>query len=662
MTMMSWWRAIGAAPAARLPRGLAYALVIGWTSRGTMSTENGPIDATAEGMQEEAFERLVEYLGRTRGFDFAAYKRPSLTRRVQRRMEMLGLGDYERYIEYLDAHADEFSYLFNTILINVTAFFRDGAPWDFLRTDVIPRLVADGDPDGAIRIWSAGCASGEEPYTIAMLLAEALGREAFARRVKIYATDVDDDALQQARTAVYPASRVEGVPAELLEKYFERYDGARYAFDKELRRGVIFGRHDLLQDAPISRIGLLVCRNTLMYFNADRQLRILARLHFALADGGFLLFGKAEMLLTRSQLFVPVDPRLRVFRKVTRNGPPEGVDDARRADHLDETKTIMTKQTDISGVAFDAAPIAQIVVDAGGALSIYNDRARSLFGLVATDVGRAFHELELSYRPIELRSLIQDAQDQRRPIVVKGVRLEARDREARSLDVQVTPLFDPQGRVVGTSVTFIDASRVEELQQQLSRSKQDLETTYEELQSTNEELETTNEELQSTVEELETTNEELQSTNEELETMNEELQSTNEELQAINGELRDRSESLSGVNHFLESVMRGMRGSVIVVNQELHVIAWNQRSEELWGLRAAEVRNKNVFSLDIGLPIDRFRREILACLSGEQELTSLSVEAINRRGKTVPCKVTCTPLTGKDQIQGVILLVDEAVP
>ena len=293
----------------------------------------------------------------------------------------------------------------------------------------------------------------------------------------------------------------------------------------------------------------------------------------------------------------------------------------------------MSKPTDMYSVAFEAAPIAHIVVDAGGTLAMYNDRARSLFGLVPADVGRPFHELELSYRPVELRSMIQDAQAHRRLVVVKDVRLEGRDSEPRTLDVQVTPLFDPQGRGLGASVTFADASRVQELQQQLSRSKQDLESTYEELQSTNEELETTNEELQTTVEELETTNEELQSTNEELETMNEELQSTNEELQSINRELRDRSEALNDVNDFLESIMRGLRGAVIVVNQELHVIAWNHRSEEMWGLRAAEVRNKNVFGLDIGLPVEQFRRELRACLSGEREVANLTVQATNRRGK-----------------------------
>jgi two-component system CheB/CheR fusion protein len=622
-----------------------------------MSSEREPLESETAAGHDDGFERLLEYLGRTRGFDFMAYKRPTLVRRVQRRMEAVGVRDFRNYVDYLEQHPDEFQQLFNSILINVTAFFRDGAPWHYLRTGWLPHFLAAQDAEASIRVWSAGCSSGEEPYSVAMLLAEALGREAFARRVKIYATDMDDDALREARAAVYLRARVDEVPSELAAKYFVG-QGDHLAFDPELRRSVIFGRHDLIQDAPISRISLLLCRNTLMYFNTEIQSRILSRFHFALAGGGALLLGKAELLMSRSELFAPLDLRRRVFKKVEREYPRDATAASaitRRA----ETKAIMSKQPELYNVAFETAPIAQIVVDATGALALYNDRARSLFGLAATDLGRPFHDLELSYRPVELRSLIRDAQEQRRAVVVKDVNRDAREREPRTLDVQVTPLFDPQGRLLGSCVSFADASRVRELQQQLSRSKEDLDSTYEELQSTNEELETTNEELQSTVEELETTNEELQSTNEELETMNEELQSTNEELQSINHELRDRGDALSDVNHFLESVMRGIRGAVIVVNQELHVIAWNQRSEELWGLRATEVRNKNVFGLDIGLPIERLRREILSCLSGEQELTSLSLEATNRRGKSLRCTVTCTPLTGKHQIQGVILLVDE---
>jgi two-component system CheB/CheR fusion protein len=622
-----------------------------------MSSEKQPLRSPIiEG--DSAFERLLEHLSRTRGFDFTAYKRPSLVRRLERRMAIVSVPDFGSYIDYLEANPDEFRQLFNTILINVTAFFRDGAPWDALQTELIPELLGARGPDGDIRIWSAGCASGEETYTIAILFAEALGREAFGQRVRIYATDVDEDALREARTAVYSQARIDDVPAELVPKYFhQRSEG--FVLDPELRRAVIFGRHDLVRDPPISRISLLVCRNTMMYFNMETQSQVLSRFHYALTDDGLLLLGKAEVLLTRSELFAPVDLRRRFFKKINREDPRDRTSAlvlARR----EGTRPPMPKQPEMYSVAFEAAPIAQIIIEAGGTLAVYNDRARDLFRLAPTDVGRPFHELEVSYRPVELRSLIQDAQEHRRPVVVKDVRLEGRDREPRSLEVQVIPLFDPSGRGLGATVTFADASRVLELQQQLFRSKEDLETTYEELQSTNEELETTNEELQSTVEELETTNEELQSTNEELETMNEELQSTNEEIQAINLELRERSEALNDVNHFLESIMRGLRGGVIVVDKELHVLAWNHRSEDMWGLRADEVRRRNVFGLDIGLPIEQFRREIRACLSGETDLANLKVHATNRRGKPVLCNVTCTPLIGKSHIQGVIVMIDEA--
>lgn len=201
---------------------------------------------------------------------------------------------------------------------------------------------------------------------------------------------------------------------------------------------------------------------------------------------------------------------------------------------------------------------------------------------------------------------------------------------------------------------------MQELQQQLNRSKQDLETAYEELQSTNEELETTNEELQSTVEELETTNEELQSTNEELETMNEELQSTNEELQAINGEVRKRGDELNHANSFLESILTGVRSGVVVLDRELHVLAWNHRAEDLWGLRGDEVKGQNFLNLDIGLPTDQLRGSIRASLSSDAHFAEVTLPALNRRGKAISCRVMATPLMGTDrENRGVILLMDE---
>lgn len=270
-----------------------------------------------ESNQDQEFEALLEYLRQRRGFDFTGYKRTSLRRRVSKRMNMVGIENFRDYLDYLEVHPDEFTNLFNTILINVTAFFRDASAWDYLAQEVIPRIVEGRAADEPIRVWSAGCASGEEAYTLAILLAEALGPEQFRHQVEIYATDVDEEALAQARQASYSPKALEPLPVELRARYFEALEN-RYVFRPDLRRAVTFGRHDLVQDAPISCLDLLVCRNTLMYFNAETQGRILGRFHPALNDNGFLFLGRAEMLLTRTNLFTPVDLKHRIFIRVPR--------------------------------------------------------------------------------------------------------------------------------------------------------------------------------------------------------------------------------------------------------------------------------------------------------------------------------------------------------
>ncbi|MGN6524059.1 MAG: CheR family methyltransferase, partial [Actinomycetes bacterium] len=278
------------------------------------------------------FEELLRYLKEARGFDFTGYKRTSL----QRRMHDLGVATFEDYLDVLQLNADELTALFNTILINVTGFFRDPEAWAYLEHHVLPGLI-EASGGGPLRAWSAGCASGEEAYSLAMLFARQLGLEEFRERVKIYATDVDEEALAHGRTATYSDREVRGVPPELLAEFFES-SGQRHSVRKEFRRAVIFGRNDLVQDAPISHVQLLLCRNTLMYLNAETQGRVLQRLNFALNPQGVLFLGKAEMLLGHSTLFAPLDLKRRFFVKVdtgpTRNrsgfSGPRGLLPARR--------------------------------------------------------------------------------------------------------------------------------------------------------------------------------------------------------------------------------------------------------------------------------------------------------------------------------------------
>ena len=611
-----------------------------------------------DGKSAPEFERLLTHLKNTRGFDFTSYKRSTLTRRIEKRLAAVGVDSYTSYLDYLEVHQDEFTQLFNSILINVTSFFRDPDTFEYLRTTVVPKVITAAN-GGDIRIWSAGCASGEECYSVAILFAEAMESEPFRERVKIYATDVDEEALAAARQAAFTDRQIEDVPEDLRTKYFDHQNG-RWVFKKDLRRSVIFGRHDLLDDAPISRVDLLLCRNTLMYFNHEAQAKIVHRFHFALREGGFLVLGKAEMLLNFVGAFAPADLKQRVFMKIrVENGTERlltGYPDR-------EQPTLLTgPAARLREISFDQDPTAQFVVDVKSHLLLANTRARELFGLTSRDLGRPLQDLEVSYRPVELRSCIDQAHERHQVAHVRDVSWPTPGGEPRYFNVQVTPVIDASDAPLGAKVIFTDVTRQHELQEELQRSRQALETAYEELQSTNEELETTNEELQSTVEELETTNEELQSTNEELETMNEELQSTNEELETVNEELRQRGSDLTRSNVFLGGILRSVPLAVIVLDEQLQVELWNDVAADLWGLRADEVHGKHFFGLDIGLPVEQLKQPLAALMRHSDHRVEADIDAFNRRGRQVRLHVQCVNTGASEHGQGVIILMQELGP
>jgi two-component system CheB/CheR fusion protein len=605
---------------------------------------------------DPAFEPLLEFLKESRGFDFTGYKRGSLERRVGRRMQQVGIASYTDYLDLLQVDQHEFTELFNMILINVTSFFRDADAWERLQDVGMPEVLAAGDGSAPIRVWSAGAASGEEAYTAAMMLAEVLGVDQFRERVKIYATDVDEEALTQARQASYSERDLRSVPPELQEKYFESQN-SRYVFRADLRRSIIFGRNDLVQDAPISRVDLLLCRNTLMYFNVETQARILERFNFALTDNGLMFLGKAEMLLSHRDLFLAVDPKRRFFRKVPRVRASNQV-----ARGTNGGYTAIADETDINqlrGEALAANPVATLTLTHDGLLVTANQSAESLFNLNRRDAGRSFSELEISYRPHELRSLIEEASAERRPVWARDVEWVRSPTETIVLDIQVVPLFGAKGTDAGTALFFNDITRYRKLQTDLEFTNHQLETAYEELQSTVEELETTNEELQSTVEELETTNEELQSTNEELETMNEELQSTNDELQTINDELSQRTQELDDANAFMESMLRSLRSAVVVVDRDLVVRVWNHRADDMWGLRPEEAVGQHLLTLDVGLPTEQLKPLVRHLFQDGDHPSELQLEGTNRKGRPISVRVVGSTLQLRSELTGALLVMDE---
>ncbi|MFL5877554.1 MAG: CheR family methyltransferase [Solirubrobacteraceae bacterium] len=613
--------------------------------------------APTQEAEAEAFETLLEFLKLNRGFDFTGYKRSSLQRRISKRMHEIGVESFADYQDHLEVHPAEFRDLFNTICINVTGFFRDPASWDHVVQETLPVLLEAIPADEQVRVWCAGCASGEEAYTAAIVLAEALGEEAYLERAKIYATDVDEGSLAIARQGTYPSERLDSMAPELAERYFEPA-GSELTFRKDLRRTVIFGRNDLVQDAPISRIDLLICRNTLMYFNAETQTHILGHLHFSLNDRGYLFLGKSEMLITRADMFTPVSTKGRVFRKVQRPSLRDRLLVAADGDGDGEAPQVGSL-FQLREASFDAGPVAQVVVDSAGLVVLANQQARSLFGLTASDMGRPLHDLEFSFRPADLRSAFEGVQDGRHAVSLGVVQWESARGEDHFHEIVASPLVNDAGAFLGASITFADVQRFERLRGELERSKRELEMAYEELQSTVEELETTNEELQSTNEELETTNEELQSTNEELETLNEELQSTNEELETINEELHQRSSELDRVNAFLEGILTSLGVAVAVVDPDQRIQIWNDQAEELWGLRSDEVVGQHLLSLDIGLPVEKLRRPLRNALAGNVEGNDVVLDAVNRRGRALRCKVSCLPLmVSSSDVRGVIVLME----
>ncbi|MDQ3768981.1 MAG: PAS domain-containing protein [Actinomycetota bacterium] len=599
-------------------------------------------------------DTLLGFVKSSRGFDFTGYKRASLQRRIGKRMDEVGIADPAEYLDHLEVHPEEFEALFNTILINVTAFFRDEETWQHVDREVVPALLgrAGARP---LRIWCAGCASGEEAYTIAMLLSEAMGEQAYRERVKIYATDVDDDALVAGRAGAYTAKQVEGVPQNHLERCFERH-GARYVFRRDLRRTVIFGRNDLVQDAPISRVDLLSCRNTLMYLNAETQRHVLRRLHFALDRDGLLMLGKAETLLAHTDLFAPLDLKRRFFAKVPGVGTHHGAQSVAGHDAVRERDWSL----ELCQRAFDSGPAPQVIVDALGALVMANASACSLFSLTRADLGRPLGDLDLSHRPVDLHPHLEEVRRTRRGVTLDEVGWVGADGAGDGMvQVHLTPLAGDDG-VAGVQVTFADVSHQHRLKAELARSKNELEQAYEELQTTVEELETTNEELQSTNEELETTNEELQSTNQELETMNEELQSTNQELGTMNDELRQRTLELNQVNAFQDAIVGSLGVAVTVVDREQRVQVWSERAEDLWGLRAEEAEGQHVLGLDIGMPVEHLRQPLRDVLGGRASRVEVELEATNRGGRAVRCHVTVLGLVvAGGEVSGAVVLMDE---
>ena len=594
----------------------------------------------APGPEEDQLKRIFRLLQSHHRTDFSGYKQSTVQRRLARRMALRQVDGLAEYIELLCREPEEIKALAQDFLISVTGFFRDPESFEGLAQSVWPALLENRASPEPLRIWVPGCASGEEAYSIAMVLLEYLGDRAPTARVQIFGTDLSEVAIEKARTGFYIDSITDEVSPERLRRFFTKPDH-HYQIAKSVRDLCVFARHDVTRDPPFSRLDLVSCRNLLIYLDQSLQRRVIPLFHYALNPDGFLIVGAAETLGRSSELFRPVEGRHQIYRRrpVPVRAVPEfpAVEVAARpsltlqpaATHLLPESEQAQKETERL-LLTRYAPAAVLIDDSfnivyfQGETSRYLEHAR----------GAASFNLQKICRPgllVELSPAIHEAQESERPALREGVRLELPGEE-REVSLEVIPVRLPEIESRYWLILFRQSSAPQfarpragvlmrlwsslfgagaaaetEKDHQITRLRQELDATRDYLQTTIEKHEAVNEEMKSAHEEALSANEEFLSTNEELETAKEELQSANEEQGITNQELRNRNRDLSELNEelresrsFLNAMVETLRESLLVLDRELRVQTANHEFYETFQVEPQEVLQQHLYELGSG--------------------------------------------------------------
>jgi two-component system CheB/CheR fusion protein len=591
---------------------------------------------------DETGDELRGFLGRVReqsGLDFGAYKRPTITRRLQRRMTAVGTATLTDYRRYVERHPDELQRLVASFLIKVTDFFRDPELFDYLRDQVLPKLISEARERGELRLWSAGCATGEEAYTLAMLVSDLLGGDTTSLPVRIFATDVAVDAVEFGRRGIYPEAALAGLPRDLVDRHFVQLDGV-YEVRKSVRGLVVFGEHDLGHRAPFPRIDLVVCRNVLIYFTPELQRRALQLFAFSLRRGGALALGKAETVSPLPEYFALEQPRLKVYRRVGEPAPipADQVLDplpihraARRPGGRRLTPASPSVAPGLLSVQtgtrlLDELTVGIVTVDRNYHLQSINVAARRLLGIRSATLGEDLIHRVTAPLSTELRAVIdsalqgsvasttirvpRDVIEGRRDIAITCSPLRSSDPalpiEAALIEVTlVTPLVQRQRELEAGRDQALTAgegmradleaavAEVRELrlanevmaaeQGRLFSENEQLQLATEEAQAATEEIETLNEELQATNEELETLNEELQATVEELTTTNDEMHAKSAELEALSVSLQEQHRAGEVERNRLGAILANMGDAVLVLDAQGKIVLTNAAYDRLFG-------------------------------------------------------------------------------
>lgn len=531
------------------------------------------------------------------GHDFSGYKPKTFMRRVQRRMQVNRINRIEEYVERLRGDGAEVTALFRDLLINVTNFFRDGAAFEALKEQVLPKLFEGRGAGDTVRVWVPGCATGEEVYSIAMLMREHMDGLRAVPRVQIFATDIDDPALSVARLGRYPEALLDTVSPERRQRFFTA-EGGSYTVAKEVRELCVFSPHSVIRDPPFSRIDLVSCRNLLIYFGHQVQAQVIPIFHYALRPRGYLFLGTAENVSQFGDLFVSTDKRHRIFqaRETDRVAPPlpvmaTGIQPApfgrtagfARGSGLRSAGdgSGQPVRQIAEGFVIERFAPPHVVVDREGDIVHYSARTTKYFETPAGQPSRQVLNLARRGLRLDLRSALRQAIETRGSARREDLVIDGEEDRVQTISITVEPLPQHDGAEPLYVVLFHDegpslsrteaAERTAQLHPDANTQQleHDLRDTRERLQSMIEEYETALEELKSSNEELVSVNEELQSTNEELEASKEELQSLNEELQTVNYELSSKIDDLDRSNGDLRNLFDASGVATVFLDRDL---------------------------------------------------------------------------------------------
>ncbi|WP_162917444.1 chemotaxis protein CheB [Dongia deserti] len=516
---------------------------------------------------------VCEELRHRLGHDFSQYKRSTMMRRIQRRMQVLGIASPPDYLERVREKADEARLLFRDLLINVTCFFRDAEAFDFLRREVVPVLLRDKGASDTIRLWTPGCSSGEEAYSIAILIAEALARAPARPTVQIFATDIDEAMLQKARAASYPQSAVKDVPIELLDRYFYAQEDD-YVLNQSIRDMVRVSNHNIIKDPPFSRVDMIVCRNLLIYLNTALQQRLIPVFHYSLKPQGWLFLGSAENIAGRSDLFETVEQTHRIYRRrgayrqsVAMPLFVEPLALAAAASKPAEGQRIGGDRADavVRRVMERYAP-AHVVVNSDNDVVRSSTRTGRYLELAEGTPSNKITDLAKRGLRSAVRAVLDGARASRKRTIKREVRVEGEGDAIFLVDLNADPISEEE-----TLLVFQDARTGNRDFDDESEVDVESYSHEERISELEDELNETRSRLRTTVEELETSNEELKSSNEEMMSMNEELQSANEELATVNEELKNKVDQLARANSDLQNFIESTQVPTIFLDRKLRI-------------------------------------------------------------------------------------------